>query len=78
MDLLTLAAHLAPEPIPRTLFTIHPDRLPDPLATTARDPLAFTDLTRLLRPRRAGPRRARQSAGAPAAAGHPALPAQRA
>ena len=49
LDLLTLAAHLAPEPIPLTLFTTHPDRLPDPLATTARDPLAFTELTRLLR-----------------------------
>jgi uncharacterized protein DUF4062/NB-ARC domain-containing protein len=34
LDLLTLAAHLAPEPIPRTLFTTHPDQLPDPLATT--------------------------------------------
>ncbi|MEO7194299.1 MAG: FxSxx-COOH system tetratricopeptide repeat protein [Pseudonocardiaceae bacterium] len=51
LDLLTLAAHLAPEPIPRTLFTTHPDQLPDPLATTARDPLAFTELTRLLRRR---------------------------
>ncbi|MGH3856217.1 MAG: FxSxx-COOH system tetratricopeptide repeat protein [Pseudonocardiaceae bacterium] len=49
LDLLILAAHLAPEPIPLTLFTTHPDRLPDPLATTARDPLAFTELTRLLR-----------------------------
>lgn len=49
LDLLTLAAHLAPEPIPLTLFTTHPDRLPDPLAIMARDPLAFTELTRLLR-----------------------------
>ncbi|HSZ29903.1 MAG TPA: FxSxx-COOH system tetratricopeptide repeat protein, partial [Pseudonocardiaceae bacterium] len=49
LDLLTLAAHLAPEPIPRTLFTTHPDQLPDPLGTAARDPLAFTELTRLLR-----------------------------
>jgi tetratricopeptide (TPR) repeat protein len=49
LDLLTLAAHLAPEPIPLTLFTSHPDRLPDPLGTAARDPLAFTELTRLLR-----------------------------
>ncbi len=49
LDLLTLAAHLAPEPIPRTLFTTHPDQLPEPLATMARDPLAFTELTRLLR-----------------------------
>ncbi len=51
LDLLTLAAHLAPEPIPLTLFTTHPDLLPDPLATTARDPLTFTELTRLLRRR---------------------------
>ena len=49
LDLLTLAARLAPEPIPRTLFTTYPDRLPDPLGTAARDPLAFTGLTRLLR-----------------------------
>ncbi|MGH3886156.1 MAG: FxSxx-COOH system tetratricopeptide repeat protein [Pseudonocardiaceae bacterium] len=49
LDLLTLAAHLAPEPIPLTLFTTHPDRLPDLLASMARDPLAFTELTRLLR-----------------------------
>ncbi len=49
LDLLTLAAHLAPDPIPLTLFTTHPDQLPDPLATLVRDPLAFTELTRLLR-----------------------------
>jgi Tetratricopeptide repeat len=49
LALLTLAAHLAPEPIPRTLFTTHPDQLPDPLGTAARDPLAFTELIRLLR-----------------------------
>jgi hypothetical protein len=47
--LLTLAAHLAPEPIPLTLFSTHPAQLPDPLATVAGDPLAFTALTRLLR-----------------------------
>ncbi len=51
LDLLILAAHLAPEPIPLTLFTTHPDRLPGPLATMAHDPLAFTELTRLLRRR---------------------------
>ena len=45
LDLLTLAAHLGPEPIPLTLFTAHPDQLPGPLATAAGDPLAFTDLT---------------------------------
>ncbi len=47
--LLTLAAYLAPEPIPLTLFTTHVAALPDALATTAGDPLAFAELTRLLR-----------------------------
>ena len=47
--LLTLAAYLAPEPIPLTLFTTHPTQLPDPLAIAAADPLAFTALTRQLR-----------------------------
>ncbi|MGH3935021.1 MAG: hypothetical protein ACRDS1_08605 [Pseudonocardiaceae bacterium] len=51
LDLLTLAAHLAPEPIPFTLFTAHTDRLPEPLATAAGDPLAFAGLARLLRHR---------------------------
>jgi Tetratricopeptide repeat/Domain of unknown function (DUF4062)/NB-ARC domain len=49
VELLTLAAYLAPEPIPLTLFTSHPAQLPDPLARVAADPLAFTELTRLLR-----------------------------
>jgi tetratricopeptide (TPR) repeat protein len=47
--LLTLAAYLAPEPIPLTLFTTYPMQLPEPLATAAGDPLAFAELTRLLR-----------------------------
>jgi DNA-binding SARP family transcriptional activator len=47
--LLILAAYLAPEPIPLTLFTTHPAQLPDPLAAVAGDPLAFTALIRLLR-----------------------------
>ncbi|MGH3840105.1 MAG: FxSxx-COOH system tetratricopeptide repeat protein [Pseudonocardiaceae bacterium] len=51
LDLLTLAAHLAPEPIPFTLFTAHTDLLPEPLATAAGDPLAFAGLTRALRRR---------------------------
>ena len=46
--LLTLAAYLAPEPIPLTLFSAHPSELPDPLVAVAGDPLAFTALTRLL------------------------------
>ncbi|MGH3811319.1 MAG: tetratricopeptide repeat protein [Pseudonocardiaceae bacterium] len=49
LQLLTLAAYLAPEPIPLTLFTTHPTQLPDPLATAAADPLAFAELTRMLR-----------------------------
>ncbi|HEX2300233.1 MAG TPA: FxSxx-COOH system tetratricopeptide repeat protein, partial [Pseudonocardiaceae bacterium] len=47
--LLTLAAYLAPEPIPLTLFTGQPTQLPEPLATSAADPLAFAELTGLLR-----------------------------
>jgi tetratricopeptide (TPR) repeat protein len=49
LTLLTLAAYLAPEPIPHTLITTHPTCLPAHLATAARDPLAFIELTRLLR-----------------------------
>ncbi|HEX2246990.1 MAG TPA: FxSxx-COOH system tetratricopeptide repeat protein, partial [Arthrobacter sp.] len=51
LELLMLAAPLAPEPIPFTLFTSQPDALPEPLATAASDPLAFAGLTRLLRQR---------------------------
>jgi len=51
VELLTLAAHLAPEPIPFTLLTAHPDRLPNRLAAAVADPLAFAGLTRLLRQR---------------------------
>ena len=47
--LLSLAAYLAPEPIPLTLFTTHPAHLPDLLATAAADPLAFSALVQLLR-----------------------------
>jgi len=51
LQLLGLAAQLAPEPIPLTLFTTDTDRLPPPLAGAAADPLAFTDLIRVLRHR---------------------------
>jgi len=51
LQLLTLAAYLAPEPIPLTLFTTHPSELPVPLAIAAADPLAFAELNRLLRQR---------------------------
>jgi tetratricopeptide (TPR) repeat protein len=49
LELLTLAAYLGPEPIPLTLFSAHPTQLPDSLATVAADPLAFTEVIRLLR-----------------------------
>ncbi|MBV9163652.1 MAG: tetratricopeptide repeat protein, partial [Pseudonocardiales bacterium] len=49
LELLILAAYLAPEPIPWTLLSTHPAQLPDSLATVAADPLAFTGLIRLLR-----------------------------
>ncbi|MDQ3765485.1 MAG: FxSxx-COOH system tetratricopeptide repeat protein [Actinomycetota bacterium] len=51
LELLSLAAHMAPEPIPFTLFTLHPDQLPPSLSAAAADPLAFTDLTGVLRRR---------------------------
>jgi hypothetical protein len=46
--LLSLAAWLAPEPVPLTIFTQHPDRLPDPLPDTVSDPLAVAALTGLV------------------------------
>jgi hypothetical protein len=49
--LLSIAAWLAPEPVPLTLFTAHPELLPEPLATVAADPLAVAELTGLLRRR---------------------------
>jgi Tetratricopeptide repeat/Domain of unknown function (DUF4062) len=49
--LLSLAAWLAPEPIPLTIFTQYPDRLPDPLPGTVGDPLAVAALTGLLQRR---------------------------
>jgi hypothetical protein len=48
VQLLMMAAYLAPEPIPLTLFTAHPDCLPKPLATAARDQVMFGALIRLL------------------------------
>ena len=43
VQLLELCAWLAPEPIPLDLFTVHYDQLPEPLAGTAADPVAFND-----------------------------------
>jgi hypothetical protein len=51
LELLSVAAYLAPERLPFTLFTTHTDRLPPLLAAAAGDPLAFTDLIRVLRRR---------------------------
>jgi len=50
LELMCIAAQLAPEPIPFTLFTSHPKRL-TPLLATAGDPLTFTYLTQVLRGR---------------------------
>src|SRR5262249_20771590 len=49
VQLLSVAAYLAPEPIPLTLFIACPAPLPEPLGNVAGDPVAFTELTRLLR-----------------------------
>jgi hypothetical protein len=43
VQLLELAAFLAPEPIPLTLFTGHPQLLDEPLRSIAADPDALTD-----------------------------------
>jgi Tetratricopeptide repeat len=49
LQLLTLVAYLAPEPVPLALLTAHSAELPEPLATVAGDPLGFTTLMRLVR-----------------------------
>ena len=51
LTLLELAAQLAPEPIPFTLFTARPELLPAPLSTAAADPVAFAGLIGLVRRR---------------------------
>jgi TIR domain-containing protein/tetratricopeptide repeat protein len=43
VQLLELAAFLAPEPIPLTLFSGHPELLDEPLRATAADPDALAD-----------------------------------
>jgi tetratricopeptide (TPR) repeat protein len=50
-ELLTLAAFMAPEPVPLALFSAHPAILPTSLAAATTDPLTFAGLTRLLRQR---------------------------
>ena len=48
LHLLTLLAWLAPEPVPLTLVTDNPDRLPETLRELATDPLRLTRCTTLL------------------------------
>jgi len=51
MDLLTLAAWLAPEPVPRSLLDGHPEALPPSLAAIGTDALALTECLNTLRRR---------------------------
>ena len=51
LELLSLVAWLAPEPVPLTLVTEHSDVLPAALAEAAVDPLVFGETTALLRRR---------------------------
>jgi len=51
LQLLTVAAWLGPEPVPLTLISGHPERLPTALAVAARDPLVFAEVTAVLRRR---------------------------
>ena len=43
LQLLGICAYLAPVPIPLDLFTAHPEKLPEPLATAASDELEFAE-----------------------------------
>jgi hypothetical protein len=55
---LRLTAQMAPKPIPSTVFTNGPNRLPPPLTDAASDPMVFAGITGLLRRRalaRVGP-----------------------
>jgi tetratricopeptide (TPR) repeat protein len=49
VTLLTLAAFFAPDDLPQPLLVNHPDRLPEPLASATRDPLALADAVAALR-----------------------------
>lgn len=51
LQLLSVAAWLGPEPVPLSLITSHPDRLPNALGSAARDPLLFAEVTGVLRRR---------------------------
>ena len=43
VQLLTICAYFASEPIPLDLFTTHPNLMSEPLSSAATDPLSFTD-----------------------------------
>src|SRR6266511_1513037 len=49
VDLLTLASVLAPDDLPMPLLAGHAQELPEPLATTAADPLTLADAVAALR-----------------------------
>jgi hypothetical protein len=49
VDLLTLASFLAPDDLPLPLLARHAEELPEPLASTAVDPLALADAVAALR-----------------------------
>jgi tetratricopeptide (TPR) repeat protein len=49
VELLTLAAFLAPDDVPQPLLAAHSDVLPEPLATALTDPLALGDAVAALR-----------------------------
>ena len=49
VDLLTLAAFLAPDDLPQQLLAAHSTKLPQPLASTAGDQLALADTVAALR-----------------------------
>jgi hypothetical protein len=51
LELLTLVAWLAPEPVPLRVITEHPELLPAQLAYVAADPLALVECTATLRRR---------------------------
>jgi hypothetical protein len=72
LTLLELAAQLASERIPFTLFTARPELLPAPLSVAAADPVAFAGLTGVLRRRALARVGTRQPAGPPAGGRHPA------
>jgi tetratricopeptide (TPR) repeat protein len=48
VQLLDICAYLAPVPVPLDLFSAHPGQLPEPLSTSAADPLAFAETVGVL------------------------------